>query len=74
MTYIGKTKQQAKEECLSFEWTLWQIFGQTELHFFSPRNMEQIQSYYLFQMQVISCTKPCIFLIYSATIELQEVC
>ena len=46
-SHIGKTKQQAKEECLPFEWTLWCIFGQTELHFFSPRNMEQIQSYHL---------------------------
>ena len=47
ISHIGKTKQQAKEECLPFEWTLWCIIGQTELHFFSPRNMEQIQSYHL---------------------------
>ena len=59
ISHIGKAKQQAKEECLPFEWTLWHIFGQTELPFFSPRNMEQTNSKLSFdqkfQMQVISC-------------------
>ena len=47
ISHIGKTKQQAKEECLPFEWTLWRIFRWMELHFFSPRNMKRNQSYHL---------------------------